>query len=167
MIGWFITPDQETPMTQDTAGKTLQVLDRMLEFFAEDGHWLKGAYDDRHGRRCLVGAAMYFSAVHGLCYVPVLSLLSAALPKRQGGLPFFNDHHCRSIVELRAVIRKALTFALENAEHERVAAALQRRFMAELEQERAARKAAGDRRETYVLCPRAPDQGIAPQRLAA
>jgi hypothetical protein len=48
-----------------------------------------------------------------------------------------------------------------------VAAALQRRFMAELEQERTARRAAGDRRETYVLCPLTPDETIPPQRLAA
>ena len=85
----------------------------MLEFFGDDGHWLKGGYDDRGGRRCLVGVAIYFSAMHGIYYGPVLSLLLAALPGRQMGLPFFNDHRCGSVAELRSVIEKARAFALK------------------------------------------------------
>ena len=85
----------------------------MLEFFGDDGHWLKGGYDDRGGPRCLVGAAIYFSAMHGIYYGPVLSLLLAALPGRQMGLPFFNDHRCGSVAELRSVIEKARAFALK------------------------------------------------------
>jgi len=94
-------------MAEDISCNALQVLDRMLEFFADDGHWLKGGYDDRGGRRCLVGAAIYFSAMHGIYYGPVLSLLLAAFPGRQIGLPFFNDHRCGSVAELRSVIEKA------------------------------------------------------------
>ena len=100
-------------MAEDISCKARQVLDRMLEFFADDGHWLKGGYDDRGGRRCLVGAAIYFSAMHGIYYGPVLSLLLAALPGRQMGLPFFNDHRCGSVAELRSVIEKARAFALK------------------------------------------------------
>ena len=155
-------------MVEDITGKTLRVLDLMLTFFADERRWCKGHYYD-HGsnRHCLVGAATHFSATLGLPYDPVISLLQAALPQRQMGLVTFNDDHCRTIDELRAVIRKALTFALEITEHERAAAAFQRRFMAELEQERAARRAAGDSRQTYILCSRAPDEPSAAQRLAA
>jgi hypothetical protein len=135
---------------------------------ALEGGATKAALPDRSGNRhCLVGAAMHFSAKLGLPYDPVISLLQSALPRRQMGLVFFNDHHCRSIDELRAVIPKALTVALENAEQERAASALHRRFVAELEQERAARRAAGDSRETYVLCPRARLDAITPYRRAA
>ena len=61
----------------------------------------------------LVGVAIYFSAMHGIYYGPVLSLLLAALPGRQMGLPFFNDHRCGSVAELRSVIEKARAFALK------------------------------------------------------
>ena len=62
----------------------------------------------------LVGVAIYFSAMHGIYYGPVLSLLLAALPGRQMGLPFFNDHRCGSVVaELRSVIEKARAIALK------------------------------------------------------
>src|SRR5215471_11418417 len=83
--------------------------------------------------------------MHGIYYCPVLSLVLTAFPGRQMGLPFFNDHRCGSVAELRSVIEKARAFALENAEHERAAAMLKRRLLAELERERAARRAAGDR----------------------
>ena len=155
-------------MAENISCNALQVLDRMLEFFADDGHWLKGGYDDRGGRRCLVGAAIYFSAMHGIYYGPVLSLVLTAFPGRQRGLPFFNDHRCGSVAELRSVIEKARAFALENAEHERAAAMLKRRLLAELERERAARRAAGDTGETYILRPDVPAKTcLAPPRLAA
>jgi hypothetical protein len=66
------------------------------------------------------------------------------------------------------VIAKARALALENEEHERAAAAFKRRLLAEVERERAARAVAGDTRETYILCRRAPDEtATAPVRLAA
>ena len=105
-------------MAKDISCKALQVLDRMLEFFTNDDHWLKSGDDDRRGRRCLVGAAIHFSTMQGIHYGPVLSLLSAALPGRQMALPFFNDHRCRSVAELRSVTEKARAFAFANAEHE-------------------------------------------------
>ena len=86
----------------------------------------------------------------------MLSLVLAAFPGRQMGLPFFNDHRCGSVAELRSVIEKAHAFALENAEHECAAAMLKRRLLAELERERAARRAAGDTGETYILRPDVP-----------
>jgi hypothetical protein len=58
-------------MPADTTGKAVQVLDLMLDFFAEDDHWTRGRYHDPHGRHCLVGAVLHFSARHGLPRAPV------------------------------------------------------------------------------------------------
>jgi hypothetical protein len=153
-------------MAEDIAGKTVQVLESMLNYFANERHWVKNNYRDGGDGHCLVDAAMHFSAKLGLPYNSVVSPLEAALPRRQMGLVTFNDR-CHTRDELRTVIRQARVIALENAEHERAAAALQRRFLAELEQERAARKAAENTRETYILSPRTLDEAIAPQHLAA
>src|SRR5260370_32975292 len=59
-----------------------------------------------------------------------MSLLEAALPRRQIGLIAFNDRLCRSAAELRSVILKARAMALENAKHERAAAAFKDRLLA-------------------------------------
>jgi hypothetical protein len=72
-------------MSADTTGKAVQVLDLMLEFFADDNHWARGHFHDPQGRHCLVGAVLNFSAKHGLPRAPVMSLLEAALPRRQIG----------------------------------------------------------------------------------
>jgi hypothetical protein len=109
-------------MPADTTGKALQVLDLMLEFFADDNHWARGCYHDRDGRHCLIGAVLHFTASHGLPRAPVMSLLEAALPRRQIGLIAFNDRLRRSAAELRSVILRARAVALENAKHERAAA---------------------------------------------
>ena len=126
-------------MPADTTGKPLQVLDLMLDFFADDGHWTRERYHDPHGRHCLVGAVLYFSAKDGL---PVMSLLEAALPRRQMGLIAFNDRLCRSAAELRSAILRARAVALENVKHEQAAAAFKGRLLAELDRDRAVRKAA-------------------------
>jgi hypothetical protein len=34
--------EREKTMPADTTGKTLQVLDLMLEFFADDNYWARG-----------------------------------------------------------------------------------------------------------------------------
>lgn len=153
-------------MAEDIAAKSVQVLDLMLSFFADERHWLRKNFRGRGGRRCLVDAVTHFSVKLGLPKTPVMSLLEEALPQRQMGLVAFNDR-CRSIGELRAVIHKARAFALENAAHERAAAVLKSRLLAEVEHERATRLAAGDYWQIYVLCPRGPDKGIALQRSAA
>ena len=147
-------------MGEEITGKSLQVLDLMLEFFTDDDHWLRGQCHDAQGRSCLVGAVLHFTANYGLAEAPVLSLLASALPERQLGLINFHDHHCRSAAELRSLIRKARAFALENAEHEQAAAALKGRLLAELERDRVA--------ATFILCPDAPEEtAVAVQRLAA
>jgi hypothetical protein len=155
-------------MPRTETGEAVQLLDVMLRFFAEDSHWMRGRYHDGHGRRCLVGAVFYFSSKHQLPRQPVIALLEAALPQRQLGLVHFNDYRCRSIAELRSVIVKARALALENAENERTAAALERRLLAEVKCERAARAASSDTRETYILSLSAlGETAMAPVRLAA
>ena len=75
----------------------------------------------------------------------VISLLEAALPRRQIGLIAFNDRLCHSAAELRSVILKARAVALENAKHERAAAAFKNRLLAELARDRAVRRAAREK----------------------
>jgi hypothetical protein len=148
--------NQEMPMSEAETSKAVQLLDLMLKFFTDDKHWIRDHYHDGSGRHCLVGAVRHFSSRHRLPEARVMSLLEAALPQRQLGLILFNDYHCGSVAELRSVILKARALALENAEHERAAESLKRRLLAEIEREQAARGAAGDTRERYILCPRAP-----------
>jgi hypothetical protein len=140
-------PMKEMAVLSDTTGKALQVLDTMLEFFADDNYWARGHYHDPHGRHCLVGAVLYFSAKHGLPRAPVMSLLEAALPWRQMGLIAFNDRLCHSVAELRSIILKAQALALENAKHEQAAAAFKNRLLAERDRDRALRGAARDEAE--------------------
>jgi hypothetical protein len=139
-------------MPADTTGKAVQVLDLMLDFFAEDDHWTRGRYHDPHGRHCLVGAVLQFSARHGLPRAPVMSLLEAALPQRQIGLIGFNDRRCRSAAELRSVILKARGRP-QNAEHHRAAEAFKQRRLAELDRDRAVRRAAGCRAPAEMSMP--------------
>ena len=145
-------------MPADTTGKALQVLDLMLEFFADDNHWARGRYHDPHGRHCLVGAVPHLSAKHGLPRGPVMSLLEAALPRRQIGLIAFNDRLCRSAAELRSVILKARAVALENAKHERAAAAFKDRLLAELDRDRALRRGCQRRGSRGDICLRSGSQ---------
>jgi hypothetical protein len=146
-------------MTADTTGKALQVLDLMLEFFVDDNHWTRGRYHDPHDRHCLVGAVLHFSAKDGLPRAPVISLLEAALPRRQIGLIAFNDRLCRSAAELRSIILKAQALALENAKHERAAAAFKNQLLAELDRDRAVRRGAREETPAEIYMPA--------QRLAA
>jgi|SRR5215470_8731877 hypothetical protein len=146
-------------MPADTTSKTLQVLDLMLELFADDDHWARGRYHDPHGRHCLVGAVLHFSAKHALPRAPVMSLLEAALPRRQIGLIAFNDRLCRSAAELRSAILRARAVALENVKHEQAAAAFKNRLLAELDRDRALRRVARDEAPAEMYMPA--------QRLAA
>src|SRR6516164_5080974 len=62
-----------------------QLLDLMFEFFADDGHWARGCYDDGNGGHCLVGALLHLSRKHRLPAAPVIALLQDAMPRP--GLP--------------------------------------------------------------------------------
>jgi hypothetical protein len=146
-------------MPADMTSKAVQLLDLMLDFFADDDHWARGRYHDRDGRHCLVGAVLHFSAKQGLPRAPVISFLEAALPRRQIGLIGFNDHLCRSTAELRSVILKARAAALENAEYERAAEAFKHRLLAEVDRDRAVRGAAGRKAPEEMSMPGVENNG--------
>ena len=48
-------------MPEAQIAKAVQLLDLMLEFFADDGHWTRGSYDDGNGGHCLVGALLHLT----------------------------------------------------------------------------------------------------------
>lgn len=145
-------------MPEDEMGKTVQLLDLMLDFFADDAHWTRGCYDNGHGGHCLVGALLHLSRKHRLPAAPVISLLQDAMPRPGLPLVHFNDNRCGSVADLRSVIVKARHLAHDNRERERAAAAVKTWLLVQIEKTRAAR-AAADTGET--------DEHIVPERLAA
>ena len=68
-------------MPEVEIAKAIQLLDLMLEFFAGDGHWTRGCYDDGKGGHCLVGAILHLSRKHRLPKAPVIVLLQDAMPR--------------------------------------------------------------------------------------
>jgi hypothetical protein len=72
-------------MPEAEIAKAVQLLDLMIEFFAQDGHWTRGSYDDGNGRHCLVGALLHLSRKHSLPTAPAIALLQDAMPRP--GLP--------------------------------------------------------------------------------
>ena len=96
------------PMPEAEIVRTVQLLDLMLDFFAHDGHWTRGSYDDGNGGHCLVGALLYLSRKHRLPMTPAIALLQDAMPRPGLPLVHFNDTRCGSVAELRSIIVKAL-----------------------------------------------------------
>jgi hypothetical protein len=135
--------------------KAVQLLDLMLEFFADDGHWARGCYADGNGGRCLVGALLHIGRQHSLPTAPAITLLQDAMPRPGLPLVHFNDASCGSIAELRSIIVKARRLADNVAERERAAAAAKNWLLAQIEKSRA------DTGEP------APDEPLIPERLAA
>src|SRR3954464_13773608 len=134
-------------------GKAVQLLDLMLEFFSDDGHWARGCYDDGNGGHCLVGALLHLSRKHRLPAAAGIALLQDASPRPGLPLVHFNDNRCGSLAELRSVIVKARRLAHDDAERERAAAAVKTWLLARIEQKRTAALASSEQ--------------LAPERLAA
>ena len=130
-------PGAIEPMPEADIGKAVQLLDRMLEFFADDGHWTRGCYDDGNGGHCLVGALLHLGRQHRLPTAPAIALLQDAMPRPGLPLVHFNDHRCGSLGELRSVIVKARRLAHDDAERERAAAAVKTWLLAQIEKKRA------------------------------
>jgi hypothetical protein len=122
--------------------KAVQLLDLMLEFFADDGHWTRGCYDDGNGGHCLVGALLHLSRRHRLPAAPAIALLQDAMPRPGLPLVHFNDTRCGSAAELRSVILRARRLAQDDAERERAAAAAKTWLLAQIEKKRDALPAA-------------------------
>src|SRR4051794_22484335 len=146
-------------MPEAQVAQAIQLLDLMLEHFAEDSHWTRGRYDDGNGGHCLVGALLHLSRKHHLPRAPTIALLQDAMPRPGLPLVHFNDACCGSVAELRSIILKARHLADDQAEQERAAAAVKTRLLAQIEKKR--RMLSADSVET------APDQPCAPERLAA
>jgi hypothetical protein len=146
-------------MPEAEIAKAVKLLDLMLEFFADDGHWTRGCYDDGNGGHCLVGALLHLSRKHCLPSAPAIALLQDAMPRPGLPLVHFNDTRCGSVAELRSVIVEARRLARDDAERERAAAAVRTWLLAQIEKKRAA--PSSDILET------ASDEPFAPERLAA
>src|SRR6516164_10416429 len=138
-------------MPETEIAKVVQLLDLMLEHFADEDHWTQGCYEDGNGGRCLVGALLHLSRKHRLPTVPAIALLQDAMPRPGLPLVHFNDTRCSSVAELRSVILKARRLAYDDAERTRAAAAVKSWLLAQIEKKRAAASA----------------EPFAPQRLAA
>jgi hypothetical protein len=138
--------------------KTVQLLDLMIEHFADDGRWTRGRYDDGKGGLCLVGALLHLSREHHLPRAPAIALLQDAMPRPGLPLVHFNDTCCGSAAELRSIILKARRLADNHAEQERAAAAAKAWLLAQIEKSRSAPPDVGDT---------APHEPFAFERLAA
>jgi len=125
-------------MPEAKIAQAVQLLDLMLEHFADDGHWTRGRYHDGNGGHCLVGALLHLSRKHRLPRAPAIALLQDAMPRP--GLPLvrFNDKCRGGIAELRSVILKARRLADDHAEQQRAAAAVKTWLLARIEKKRLA-----------------------------
>src|SRR5262245_3756029 len=146
-------------MPHAETAKAVQLLDLMLEFFAYDGHWARGCYNDGNGGRCLVGALLHIGRQRSLPTAPAIALLQDAMPQPGFPLVHVNDTSCGSIAELRSIILKARRLADDLAERERAATAARNWLLAKVEKSRA--ETAADTGET------APGEPLVPERLAA
>jgi hypothetical protein len=146
-------------MLEVEIAKAVQLLDLMLKFFADDGHWTRGCYDDGNGGHCLVGALLHLSRKHRLPAAPAIALLQDAMPRPGLPLVHFNDTRCGSAAELRSAILKARRLAQDDAERERAAAAAKTWLLAQMKKKRDALPAA--------LGETASDKPFVPSRLAA
>ena len=146
-------------MLETQIAQGVQLLDLMLEYFSDDGHWTRGRYDDGNGGHCLVGALLHLSRKDCLPTAPAIALLQDAMPWPGLPLVHFNDTRCGSVAELRSVIVKARRLARDDAERDRAAAAVKTWLLAQIEVKRAA--PASD------IVEAASNEQFAPERLAA
>src|SRR5215813_13964693 len=124
------------PMPVTQIAQTVQLLDLMLEHFADDDHWTRGRYDDGNGGHCLVGALLHLSRKHRLPRAPAIALLQDAMPRPGLPLVHFNDTCCGSVAELRSIILKARRLADDHAEQERANDAVKAWLRAQIEKKR-------------------------------
>src|SRR5205823_14381592 len=155
---WYVRcrSGERKPMPEAKIVQAVQLLDLMLEHFADDGHWTRGRYDDGNGGHCLGGALLHLSRKHRLPTAPAIALLQDAMPRPGLPLVHFNDSRCSSVSELRSVILKARRLAHDHAEQERAAAAVKAWLLAQTEKKRAA---------TADSVKTAPHEPFAPERL--
>ena len=146
-------------MPEAKIAQAVQLLDLMLEHFADDCHWTRGRYDDGNGGHCLVGALLHLSRKHRLPRAPAIALLQDAMPRPGLPLVHFNDACCASVAELRSIILKARRLADDHAEQERAAAAIKIWLLARIEKKPPA--------QSTDVAKTVPDEPFAPERPAA
>jgi hypothetical protein len=146
-------------MSESTIAQAVELLDLMLEHFADDHHWTRGRYDDENGGHCLVGALLHLSRKHRLPRAPAITLLQDAMPRPGLALVHFNDSYCGSIAELRSIILKARRLAGDREEQERAATAVRIWLLAQIERKRRAPSASN--------ADASPDEPCISDRLAA
>jgi hypothetical protein len=149
-------PHQELSMCVHDPNEAVQMLDLLLDFFADGAHWTRGRFDDGQGGRCLIGALGYLQRKHHVASSGAAYFLKEAMPRRQLGLIYFNDHRCRSFADLRSVILEARVLALRAPEMEQAARAAERWLLIEIKRERATSAAAGAVLPTYIPVSQAP-----------
>jgi hypothetical protein len=146
------------PVPETQIAQAVQLLDLMLEHFADDGRWTRGRYDDGNGGHCLVGALLHLSREHRLPRAPAIALLQDAMPRPGLPLVHFNDACCGTAAELRSIILKARRLADDHAEQDRAAAAAKAWMLARI----------GKRRTPSTdIVDAAPNKPFVPERLAA
>jgi hypothetical protein len=138
-------------MLETQIAQGVQLLDLMLEYFSDDGHWVRGRYDDGNGGHCLVGALLHLSRKHRLPRAPAIALLQDAMPRPGLALVRFNDTCCGGVAELRSIILKARRLADDHAEQECAAAAAKTWLLAQIEKKR--RAPSGDTAGTTLGAP--------------
>src|SRR5690348_775482 len=200
----------------DQAGalRAMRVIDLVLDFYGPNGErWLQGAFRDGRKRRCLVDAIAYVRRKHGnggddagwYIYEAIQPQIYEVRPghfwrppasaksvwcesQLRDRLMLYNDSHCKSFAELRAVLIKArrsaeFCHAAARREIERQAEINAAKAAGRQKQEVAVaarwnlitqvqfeRKSSAVRRitaHTYILCLRAPEPCPVPERLAA
>ena len=62
-------------MPEAKIAQAVELLDLMLQHFADDGNWTRSRYDDGNGVQCLVGALLDLSRKHRLPRAPAIALL--------------------------------------------------------------------------------------------
>jgi len=90
-------------MPEAQIAKAVQLLDLMLEFFADDRHWTRRSYDDGNGGHCLVGALLHLSRKHRLPTALAIALLQDAMPRPRPSACSLQRHALRQ--RRRAALR--------------------------------------------------------------
>ena len=99
----------------EAAGKTVRLLDLVMEFFEDGRYWLRGDFTDDEGKGCLVDALRRMRRVHRLYGDAARRYLTEAMPEPERvPLQCFNDF-CDSFRKLRAVIGRARELAVADA----------------------------------------------------
>ena len=89
-------------MRQRDPAKAVEVLDLLLEFFADGALWLQREFHHPDGSRCLVSALTHVRRKHGITGDGTGFYLLEMIPQRASNLIEFNDT-CRDFGEVRAM----------------------------------------------------------------